>query len=533
MQTFRAIHRVMSAASSAILLGALGAAPSCTARDAREQVQSTRQAQAGKYNWLQYNGDAAHSGNNTLETEITAQNVSTLTPIFQVTVPGGGARSAPAVLTNVVTPGGTRDLLFLTTDGGELLALDAHTGATIWSQTHTGPDSTWSSAAVDPSLAFVYTYGLDGSIHKHNVGDGTEVTGGGWPELASLKPSVEQGVGALTIATTPGGTFLYAIHSGYIGDRGDYQGHLTTVNLGTGAQSVFNGVCSNQTLHFAATSPDCGSRQGGAWAREGILYDSQTDKIYFLTGNGPFDGVTNWGDSVLALNPNGTGAGGGPVDSYTPTNQASLASGDLDLGSSGPVILPGTSLYPHLAVHVGKDRTVRLLDLDNLSGQGGPGHLGGEVFQTALPQGGEVQNATAVWTNPSDGAAWAFLVSPKNGIAGMKVAVDSTGHPSIAGVWTLGGAAGSALVANNVLYYATSRAVHALDPTTGHSLWSGTTAGGIHWQSPVVANGVLYIVDDGQHLTAFALPGVNDAGAPDGGAEDATADAKPGRRRGQ
>jgi outer membrane protein assembly factor BamB len=115
----------------------------------------------------------------------------------------------------------------------------------------------------------------------------------------------------------------------------------------------------------------------------------------------------------------------------------------------------------------------------------------------------------------------------------MRVAVDSTGHPSIAGVWTLGGAAGSALVANNVLYYATSRAVHALDPTTGHSLWSGTTAGGIHWQSPVVANGVLYIVDDGQHLTAFALPGVNDAGAPDGGAEDATADAKPGRRRGQ
>ncbi len=57
-------------------------------------------------------------------------------------------------------------------------------------------------------------------------------------------------------------------------------------------------------------------------------YDAGTDRVYITTGNGLFNantGGNNWGDSVLALKPDGTGAGGGlPVDSYTPTNYAAL-----------------------------------------------------------------------------------------------------------------------------------------------------------------------------------------------------------------
>jgi hypothetical protein len=30
--------------------------------------------------------------------------------------------------------------------------------------------------------------------------------------------------------------------------------------------------------------------------------------------------------------------------------------------------------------------------------------------------------------------------------------------------------------------------------------------GGIHWQSPIVANGMLYLEDQGGNLTAFSLP---------------------------
>ena len=40
---------------------------------------------------------------------------------------------------------------------------------------------------------------------------------------------------------------------------------------------------------------------------------------------------------------------------------------------------------------------------------------------------------------------------------------------------------------------------------SGTQLWQASI-GGIHWESPVVANGVLYIMDEAAHLTAFAVP---------------------------
>jgi outer membrane protein assembly factor BamB len=54
-----------------------------------------------------------------------------------------------------------------------------------------------------------------------------------------------------------------------------------------------------------------------------------------------------------------------------------------------------------------------------------------------------------------------------------------------------------------VLYDASSGAIRALSPTTGSLLWQGTI-GGIHWESPIVVNGVLYVTDESSHLTAFA-----------------------------
>ena len=53
----------------------------------------------------------------------------------------------------------------------------------------------------------------------------------------------------------------------------------------------------------------------------------------------------------------------------------------------------------------------------------------------------------------------------------------------------------SPIVENNVLYYAGTGVIHALDPATGNQLWQDTTIGSIHWDSPVVDNGVLYITD--------------------------------------
>ena len=481
-------------------------------------------SRAGATDWPQFNFDGQHTGNNPLETTIQTGNVSTLHVRYHVTLPSV-ADGAPAFLQGVSTGQGIKDLLFLNTKDGRILALDAATGTTIWShRPATGPHYTTSSPAVDPNRQFVYAYALDGRVHKYNVGDGTEAVGVGWPELATFKPTVEKGSSALSLVTTGGGAkFLYVSNGGYPGDAGDYQGHVTAINLATGAQNVFNTDCSNLSCHLAENGsgdcsqpqPDCSHVQSAVWARAGVVYSSDLDLIFFATGNGDYDANTggrDWGDSVLAIHPDGTGSGAGlPVDSYTPTEFQILQNDDADLGSTSPAILPGVpgSNIAHLGVQSQKQpfmspyttAKIRLLNLSNLSGSGAPGHVGGEIQKIDVPQGGEVLTAPAVWVNPPDGSVWVFYANG-NGISGLKIMVDGVGNPSIATQWTDGTGGTSPIVANGILYYASFSGMLALDPTTGSQLWGGTI-GGIHWESPIVVNGRLYVTDENAQLWAF------------------------------
>jgi outer membrane protein assembly factor BamB len=473
------------------------------------------------YDWLQFDGNAQHSGNNMLETTISSANVASLTRLFAVSLPAT-ADGAPAYLSGVTTANGTQDLVFLTNKDGRILALDAHTGASVWSHQYgpgtctinlgSSPCYTTSSPAIDPNRQFVYSYGLDGFVHKYAVGTGVESTGGGWPEEVTTKGYNEKGSSALAIAS-PTGTagYLYVASAGYPGDNGDYQGHVTTINLGTGAQHVFNTLCSDRVdVHFVETpgTPDCGSVQSAVWARPAVIYDATLDKIFAVTGNGTYAPSSfDWGDTILTLNHDGTGAAGGnPLDSYTPADFSNLNSTDQDLGSTAPAILPPSSVSPNqLAVQGGKDQLLRLVNLGNLSGHGGPGFTGGEIGSTmSVPQGGEVLTQPAVWVNPTDSTDWVFIANG-NGISGLKLVLNGT-TPTLQKVWQVTGGGSSPVVANGVLFYAGSNRIAALNPTTGTQLWQSMSIGGIHWESPIVANGVLYITDESHALTAFSLP---------------------------
>ena len=371
---------------------------------------------------------------------------------------------------------------------------------------------------MDPNRQYVYSYGLDGAVHKYAAGSGAEVTTGGWPETATIKGYDEKESPALSIASTPSGNYLYVANGGYPGDNGDYQGHITTINLASGTQNVFNTLCSNISVHLGPSGCVQGPStvvQSAVWSRPGVVYDPETNggngSIFFATGNGTFAySQFDWGDSVIELRPDGTGAGGNPLDTYTPTNFEILDSTDADLGSTGPAILPSTAIpssshYKHVAVQGGKDGELRLLNLDNLSGLGGPGQTGGEI--SVVSSGGEVLAQPAVWVNPSDGSVWVFVVNSSS-ISGFKLTVDSSGIPHLQSQWSQpDGAQSSPLVANGVLYDAHSNTIEARNPVTGSQLWHDTSIGGIHWESPVVANGRLYISDESGNLTAYSLGG--------------------------
>ncbi len=487
-----------------------------------------------EYDWLQFGGNPQHNSNNVDETLITSANVASLWRRFQVALPSDAA-GAPVVLANVPTAAGVRDVLFVTTEAGHIYALDARTGAILWA--HLVPCATstvggfgcntTSSPAIDPSRRFVYSYGLDGFVHRYAVGDGTETTTGGWPELVTRKLTIEKVSSPLTIAATGSGTFLYVATGGYPGDQGDYQGHLTAIDVNSGAQNVFNALCSDQTVHFgrspSTTFPTCPVTQSAIWAREGVVFDPDVNKIFMGTGNGHFAPSSHyWGDSVLALNPNGTGTAGGPLDSYTPATFQTLESRDTDLGSTGPVLFPtgSNATFPHLAAQGGKDGIFRLLNLDNLSGQGGPGFTGGEIGNvlqfgsTASPS--SIITAPATWTNPADGSHWVF-VAHFTGVVGLQLGTDANGFPVLNPVWqnlnpgtslNTQVTSTSPLVANGVLYYASSdKVLRAVNPTTGALLWQDTTSlSSVKWQSPVVANGMLYFADRGRVVTGWESP---------------------------
>jgi outer membrane protein assembly factor BamB len=460
--------------------------------------------------WPQFNLDAQKSGASHQETAIHAGNVATLHSIYSVTLPSV-ADGAPAFLSRVATPQGVKDLLFLTTKAGHILALDAATGVTVWShQPATGPRYTTSSPAVDPNRQYVYGYALDGTVRKYQVGDGAEITSVGWPQTTTLKPDVEKGSSALSaITVNSGASYLYVTNGGYPGDAGDYQGHVTTIDLATGVQRVFNAACSDQTVHFVElASPDCvGHVQTAIWARVGVVYDPDNDRLFMATGNGDYDGNAaghEWGDSVFALHPDGTGSGGNPVDAYTPTEFQQLEDTDADLGSTAPALLPAPagSNVAHLGLQSGKDAKLRLLNLDNLSGLGGPGHTGGELQKINVPQGGGVLTAPAVWVDPVDGATWAFVANGA-GISGLKLGVDGAGNPALASQWTSGTGGSSPIVVNGVLYDSSFSGIRGLNPRTGAQLWSAAL-GGVHWESPIVAAGHLYVTDEAGKLWAFA-----------------------------
>jgi outer membrane protein assembly factor BamB len=119
-----------------------------------------------------------------------------------------------------------------------------------------------------------------------------------------------------------------------------------------------------------------------------------------------------------------------------------------------------------------------------------------------VPQGGAVLTQPAVWTNPQDGSGWVF-VTTSSGTAGLKLSVDSSGNPSLATAWQDGFGATSPLVVNGMLFEAGSGGIRAVDPVTGKVLWSDAAIGGIHWESPIVASGMLYITDGNGNLTAY------------------------------
>jgi outer membrane protein assembly factor BamB len=461
--------------------------------------------------WRAFGFDAASSRSNPDEKAINASTVGGLHLLWRAHLPDL-ADSSPAYQSALAFPDGTEhNVIYLTTKSGSLIALDADTGAQLWVEKNptAGPNMvTASSPLADPDRGVVYSYGMDGKIHKYDAITGAEQFGGGWPVTVTNMPATEKESSALNAANG----FLYVAMASCCGDLPPYQGHVVAIDLAHGVKHVFNTMCSDHT-HLLAPG-ECQESGSGVWARSGVVVDPLTGNLFFSTGNGPFTGDSgghDWGESVLELSPNATRL----LDTYTLPDPNALSPQDLDLGSAAPALLPTITggKLPYLAVQASKDGELRLLNRQNLSGWSRPGHTGGALQTIDAPDHCPVLTQPAVWTDPTNGASWIF-VSNYCAIGAYRVVTSPAGETSLKLIWTVGIGASSPLVAGGVLFAASTgdnKQILALDPLTGRTLWSSANAtalgniGQVHWESPIVIGGRLYCSDEQGQVTMYGL----------------------------
>jgi outer membrane protein assembly factor BamB len=431
-------------------------------------------------NWPLVDHDAARSG---VSNEVTSSHGAiALQKLWQTNL-GGIADSGPII---------EGSMLYVTVHDGTTYGIATSNGAKIWSFTTSGPNITTSEPAFDVAGNEVYAGGVDGKVHQLNPATGVENTKGGFPVLVTLATATEKDASPLNVANG----YVYAQTSAYDGDGIPYVGHVVAISTATGQSQVFNTLCSSIKGLIAPAT--CSQNRSGMWSRAGVVVDpdpSMNGEIFVATGNGDSDpSVGDYGDSVLGLASNA----GSLVGSFAPSNAAMLEADDLDLGSSSPALIPRqpSSSTPLMAVSAGKDAMLRLLNRAN---------LGGPPLQT-IGLGSGLFSAPAVYASPS-GTTYVYVGLP-NGVTAYAVTT-TNGATQLVVAWTasvpLGSEGTSPVVRDGVVYVAATNELVALDATTGAILASNPSLGGVHWESPSIADGVVYCSDQNGNLTAFAI----------------------------
>ncbi len=466
-----------TATSSASGAGALGASAQLTAAA----------------DWPTFDYRPARTGVGPADTGITARDLGDLT-LRKVDL-DGTVDSSAVELHAIDIRGRPRDLIVITTTYGKTIALDASTGARLWEYVPAGIDRyqgtaqvTTASPTVDPDRRYVYAASPDGYIHKLALATGHQV----WSRQVTFDPRHEKLASALNVS----GPWVVIATGGYYGDAPPYEGHVMTINRTSGRVAhVWNAECSYRHRLIAAASCSVTNTQGddAIWARGGAVIEPGSGRILVATGNGPFNGSTNWGDSVLELTPDASRL----LHSWTPPNQAQLDASDTDVGSTAPALLPAVNGM-HLAVQGGKDGKLHLLDLDRLNGTrgGASARLGGELDEVSSPGSTQVFTAPAVWT--SGGRAYVFVADNSGTAAYVLVG----GHrPRLRVAWQNSTSGTSPVVAGGLLYvYDQSDALMTIrQPTSGVLLKSLPSQTG-HWNSPIVVGGRI-ILPTGNYMS--------------------------------
>lgn len=416
--------------------------------------------------WPVFGGNVQSTSANPQSAGISAANINQLRH-RQVRLDGLVDASA-IYLHAAAIRGAPHNAVFVTTSYGKTLALDADSGAVLWEYTPASYQHlvgtrqfTNSTPVIGPDGRSIYAASPDGYIQELALSDGHLL----WRTSITKLPLREKMDSPLKIF----GGHVIAVTGGYIGDRPPYQGHVAILDAHSGKLlQVWNSLCSDRSGLMQPSS--CEQTQSAIWGRAGAVIDPNDGHIFIATGNGDWNGRTDWGDAVIELNSEATEM----VGNYTPVNTAELNDSDLDLGSASPVLLNG-----QLLAQGGKDGRIRLLSRQQIAGA--TPHQGHELQIVATPSGTDLFSQPAVWRHGDQ--TWMFAAD-EGGTAAWQLQ-----NGMLHEAWRNGTGGTSPFEADALLF--------VYDPDGGLNVYEASSGGRIarlrcgrgHWNSPIVVDG--------------------------------------------
>jgi outer membrane protein assembly factor BamB len=355
--------------------------------------------------------------------------------------------------------------VIVATENDSVYAFDAATGARLWG-VHLGtpvsggslpcgdidPSGITSTPVADPGTGVLYVVVYKTGFRHFLVA--LDISSGAVRWQRPIDPpggdyKTEQQRAALALANGR----VYVAYGGLFGDCGTYHGWVVgaPASAPTGALVTYRVPSQNE---------------GAIWAPSGPAVD-RAGNVYVATGNGNSSSF-DYGNAVIRLAPALKFA-----SFFAPPNAGALNLSDTDLGSTGPLLLPGSRVFI-----AGKSGVGYLLDADHLAGLGNglaSINLGSAAF------GGDAY---------ADGTIYVPTVG---GMYALQVQADS-----LRTLWHQRAASQSPIVAGPGVWAIGNGTLYQLDPGTGAVRYSAAIGQSAHFATPAASGGRVYVAADGR-----------------------------------
>lgn len=362
--------------------------------------------------------------------------------------------------------------VIVATEGDSLYALDPSTGNVQW-RTHFGTPVPLSSLpcgnidplgitgtpVYDPATGLVFAVAeISGPAH---VLVGVDVTSGQVKvrrvvDTDGMDPRAHQQRAALALANG----MVYIAYGGLDGDCSDYIGRVVASRTdGRGPLLVYR-----------VPTP----REGGIWAPPGPSVDA-AGNIYVSVGNGATtSGQWDHSDSILKFSPTLQ-----LEDAFAPANWGQENANDLDMGSQGPVLLPGNLIFA-----AGKSGKGYILNENRLGG------IGVSVDEQSVCNsfGGAATVGSTIFVPCTDGV--------------RQITVDAQGHMHQG--WHADGIVGSPVVGGRTLYCLSNGILYALNVSSGQLITSLNVGSANRFATPTIS-GTTIFAGTGAGITAVRI----------------------------